>query len=237
MTPECALVKLSYLLGKYEDPFLVRKFMQKDLRGEYTIIATAFGIPRFQMQNHDFIHAVTEALSKQTSDQRILVERAIVPYLVFAAAAIDDKAEITHLLEIIPNLSLIINSPDFEGRTPLHIASACGNVSVIQYLLSIGSSVHLRDCYDCTPLDLALKSSHLDASEMLIEAGAHINPTFQNVCLFFEALNKSNLMLVKQYIDAGIDINAQLCGDKTALHYVFIYHLMLGNTSERFRNG
>ncbi|KAJ3260418.1 hypothetical protein HK103_000560 [Boothiomyces macroporosus] len=40
MTPECALTKLSYLLGKYEDdPAKVRSLIRKNLRGELTVVS------------------------------------------------------------------------------------------------------------------------------------------------------------------------------------------------------
>ncbi|KAJ3319573.1 hypothetical protein HDV06_006221 [Boothiomyces sp. JEL0866] len=40
MTPECALTKLSYLLGKYEDdPARVRSLIRKNLRGELTVVS------------------------------------------------------------------------------------------------------------------------------------------------------------------------------------------------------
>jgi lysophospholipase len=39
MTPECALTKLTYLLGKYKDPTRVRQLMCKNLRGELTMVS------------------------------------------------------------------------------------------------------------------------------------------------------------------------------------------------------
>ena len=38
MTPECALTKLTYLLGKWNDPERVRSLMGQNLRGELSII-------------------------------------------------------------------------------------------------------------------------------------------------------------------------------------------------------
>eukprot|EP00158_Paraphelidium_tribonemae_P004258 Partr_v1_DN26665_c0_g1_i1_m69167 putative L-asparaginase len=39
MTPECALTKLSYLLGKNRSPYEVRKLMQTNLRGELSVLS------------------------------------------------------------------------------------------------------------------------------------------------------------------------------------------------------
>ena len=44
MTPECALTKLSYLLGKGLDPEVCREQMRLNLRGELTVLSKQ---PRF----------------------------------------------------------------------------------------------------------------------------------------------------------------------------------------------
>lgn len=51
------------------------------------------------------------------------------------------------------NLSL----GDYDGRTPLHIASCEGHLNVVQYLLSQGATVYAKDRYGDTPLRNAVR--------------------------------------------------------------------------------
>ncbi|KAJ3274212.1 hypothetical protein HDV01_003285 [Terramyces sp. JEL0728] len=60
MTPECALTKLSYLLGKYEeDPARVRSLIRKSLRGELTVVSRR---QRFTYQNPNVLVSSQNAL-------------------------------------------------------------------------------------------------------------------------------------------------------------------------------
>lgn len=35
--------------------------------------------------------------------------------------------------------------PDYDGRTALHVAASAGHLTVVQYLIEEGASVHVRD--------------------------------------------------------------------------------------------
>jgi len=39
-----------------------------------------------------------------------------------------------------------------NGETPLHVAAACGNVSVMEFLLEKGASITIKDSFGNTPL-------------------------------------------------------------------------------------
>lgn len=46
---------------------------------------------------------------------------------------------------------------DYDGRTPLHIASCEGHLKVVQYLLGHGATVYAKDRYGDTPLRNAIR--------------------------------------------------------------------------------
>ncbi len=70
-----------------------------------------------------------------------------------AAAANGD----VHCLEDLKLQGGDFNIPDYDGRTPLHLASCEGHLETVRYLLENGASVHVTDRYSQTPLDNAMK--------------------------------------------------------------------------------
>ena len=49
------------------------------------------------------------------------------------------------------------NLSDYDGRTPLHIASSEGHIETVRFLLQHGASLHARDRYNNTPLTDAIR--------------------------------------------------------------------------------
>lgn len=62
-----------------------------------------------------------------------------------------------------------INSVNFEGRTPIHVAAIRGHVEVIQFCVSIGGNPNVVDHKGWTPLHCAALEGHLEAVECLLE--------------------------------------------------------------------
>ena len=64
---------------------------------------------------------------------------------------------------------------DYDGRTPLHLASAEGYLSVVQWLLSNGSRPNAVDRFKRTALEEAVRRGHSEVSELLIRHGGKVN--------------------------------------------------------------
>ena len=68
------------------------------------------------------------------------------------------------LLEIMQLYANGINleETDYDGRTPLHLAAAEGNIEIVQYILKKVKNYNPVDRWGQTPLVEAKKNNHLD---------------------------------------------------------------------------
>uniref|UniRef100_A0A3B4BX10 Uncharacterized protein n=1 Tax=Pygocentrus nattereri TaxID=42514 RepID=A0A3B4BX10_PYGNA len=58
------------------------------------------------------------------------------------------------------------------GRKPLHYAADCGQVEMLEFLLSKGADVNAPDKHGITPLLSATYEGHLACVKILLEKGA-----------------------------------------------------------------
>ena len=65
-------------------------------------------------------------------------------------------------------------SGDYDMRTPLHIATAEGNLEMTKYLLERGALVHKKDRNNDTPLVCAITGGNVAVVKLLVEVGAHL---------------------------------------------------------------
>ena len=62
---------------------------------------------------------------------------------------------------------LEINSADYDGRTALHLAASEGHLEAVKYLLIHGHLINMRDRWNATPLDEAMRENRTEVVDYL----------------------------------------------------------------------
>ncbi|KAM3918542.1 60 kDa lysophospholipase [Leptodactylus fuscus] len=169
LTPEAALAKLSYVLGKTHLTQEQKKQMLfENLRGEMTVSATG---AKISLRDSKFIQVVAKSVGVSCKEELEAVRDALTPALACAAAKTGD----INALEAIRDMGANLSSEDYDGRTPLHVASCEGHFQVVQYLLNNGATVYAKDRYGDTPLMNAVKFRQFEVIKLLRQTGAHLS--------------------------------------------------------------
>ncbi|KAJ3287973.1 hypothetical protein HK104_008387 [Borealophlyctis nickersoniae] len=232
MTPECALTKLSYLLGHSYSPAECRNLIRKNLRGELTAASRRQRFA-YNQGGHGLVHNVLSLLGGEAArlgahpDQIVDVaaheadsagmEKALVPMLMCHAARVGDLAG---LAVLTGEYQTMVNIGDFDGRTPLHVAACENNYSVVEFLLRNGSTVHIRDRFGHSPLWDAAQSGHAEIAKLLRHAGAHFaeDEMDEVACRLARAVMKNDIQSLKLWVDCGADLNRPWQDLRTPLH-------------------
>ena len=123
-----------------------------------------------------------------------------------------DKVKTDHLLKEV-------HFTFCDQSTPLHLACQHGNLSNIQYLMSLNYSIEAKDCNGCTPLHYASQHGQLKTLKYLLQ---HIFDTVEVDYLqayHYQTLSLSikktyNEVIVSNYVDKN---------DNTPLHTACIH--------------
>ena len=137
-TPEAALAKLSYVLGKSEWTLQQKRAMMlRNLRGELTVKQSR----EMSVLDADLIEAVAQVMQLSSSDEQIALRRLLFPSLICNAARIGSLTR----LESIKNSGGNLSACDYDGNTALHIAASNGLIEVVKFLLEQGVNILAED--------------------------------------------------------------------------------------------
>lgn len=116
---------------------------------------------------------------------------------------------------ISPNLS------DYDARTPLHLAAACGAQKSVEYLLQHGADPCAKDRWKGLPLLDAVKEGHSLVAEIIHQAGGKLYSdedvamSAKQLCDAAAVGDVRKLALLK---DADVDLDQGNYDDRHALH-------------------
>ncbi|KAJ8668034.1 hypothetical protein QAD02_009697 [Eretmocerus hayati] len=118
----------------------------------------------------------------------------------------------------------------WPGYTSLHFAVRFKCIETVEYLLSLGADITIKDARQLTPLHVA----DLLRSEQIIDLilSAHINvmsnpKNLEYLSHFHIACTRNNVEVVEFFIKIGVDLNEYVCGEHyncdTALDLAMYY--------------
>ncbi|KAL3862652.1 hypothetical protein ACJMK2_008606 [Sinanodonta woodiana] len=144
---------------------------------------------------------------------------------LFASIMIGDFKVVKNILQKEPQMMLL---KEQEDKTPLHMASTCGNVEIVDFLCQQGVPLDDVDSNGNTPLLAASDKGHLEVMKLLIEKGANKDAKNKNeegaIFLMVKQKNKKGLKLLQEL---GCDIN-----NKDNLSQSPLYEAITSNDEE-----
>ena len=137
------------------------------------------------------------------------------------------------VVEILLSQGADVLAVDGDGMNPLHLAASQGQFMTVKLLLqdnftseklknqrTINASIAAYDKHDRTPLHHAILSHNEESINMLLEAGADVNPG-EGECdppLFTAVKRESPLSIVQCLLDHGASVSAVNSRKETPLH-------------------
>ncbi|XP_056907954.1 ankyrin repeat domain-containing protein 27 isoform X4 [Takifugu flavidus] len=125
----------------------------------------------------------------------------------------------THKMCVLQTGALAVNSCNFDGFTPLHVAALHGHSVLASLLIRHGANINARTSQSATPLHLASQNSHIQVVRLLLECNAKLNKkdNFGNTPLIHACLC-GNLETVTRLLESNALVNVANLQGNTALH-------------------
>ncbi|XP_064556304.1 L-asparaginase [Drosophila montana] len=215
MTPEAALTKLAYVIGKTDWSLDVKKqMMQANLRGELTSVAA------HTMKDYDLVDAVARSLHLSSPQELDQLGATLFPAMINAAVYEGDLKKLNNLKAYGADLS----GTNHDQRTALHLACQLGDTDIVRHLLQNGVSVHIRDLCERTPLQEAVATDNHEIIQLLISCGAHLTGSSRAVGeQLCAAAARGALRRLQSFQLAGADLCLPDPSGRTALHVAALH--------------
>jgi lysophospholipase len=227
MTAECALTKLSYLLGcpKYNVE-MVRHLVSESMRGELTvpIVHRKNGTHR---PSSWLASVFNSAVLSTAAGHRDAVDRLLRPLLMHVAAS---QGDVDTLRELSKH-NAHVDTMDYDNRTALHAAVSSGQVEAVKWLVRHGANVHIRDCRGCTALFDALdaylrerSAVHFEIVGFLAQAGARLSSHSRRLTdELLSAVRGGNIEILGLFQKLGMKMLSTNTDGRNILHIAIIY--------------
>ncbi|KAJ3394202.1 hypothetical protein HDU84_009522 [Entophlyctis sp. JEL0112] len=233
MTPECALTKLSYLLGKRIPVQECRSMMRSNLRGELTVRTkqmqfayslktqvlsnAVLSIPRSASINDAKVEETGNASMGNIPEGPDGITDMLIPTVLCHAAR---NGDIDSLAEVCRQFGSFVSIGDYDGRTALHVAASENQYNAVEFLLLHGANVHQRDRYGRCPLFDAVRERHTEVARLLVQAGSHfVEEEIPEVSqLAAQAAFEGNIALIELLCECGANMNVPGRDGRNAVH-------------------
>jgi len=212
MTVECALAKLSYLLGKnYEIP-KIKTLFQENMRGEVTVAHKE----NFSFHSDMFIDALLQMIgSEKKSEESLIIANTLFPTVINELV---EKGNIKMLKKLRKTIKTI-HFRDYTKRNPLHVAAINGHYDITKFLLNCRININEVDDAKFTPLNYACVNKQNNIALLLKENGGILNQSNDMGTLFCTYAYEGDLDTIKLFYECGA--NLMMCDyDKRTLAHI-----------------
>jgi ankyrin repeat protein len=172
-------------------------------------------------QNSSGETAVLMAAYYRANDiKQLLIERG-AELDVFEACAVGDVLRVRRIVDAEPQT---VSKYNYEGYTPLGLASHFGNIEIVRFLLRSGADVGQLSKdgkLNNTALHAAIAGNHQDVAELLLANGANANSVcYGSLRSGFTALHVAGyfgrLSIIKLLLEHGADPTVLNAAGQTA---------------------
>ncbi|PVV04893.1 hypothetical protein BB560_000596 [Smittium megazygosporum] len=249
MTSECALTKLSYLLGCGHTPEKCRELMSTPLRGEMTLIRPnqplilvdsklhtssfvqyiAFDVIKNKRNSGSFVFNETDAKKTSNKRQRLEVAEQESSPVSSSEHEYSATSQVHKVTKKESDFSLIERSSIFRSFFPVLLCSAASTNDVRGIkMLDLASENRLETtCYDYsgfTPLHVASRNGNYECVKWLLKNGASVHVLDKNGHTpLFEAVLSRRHDVVELIIEAGAHFSSEESYELIFLLYRSIY--------------
>lgn len=135
------------------------------------------------------------------------------------------------MLEIatLSNTDTTIVNHIYESKeTPIHVASRCGSLEILELLTNHGANIQSLDAHERTCIHCAAQGGHTDCLAYLLDIGADTliedRDSTGHTCLHL-AVKANNIDCVRLLLESAADVNAKTLGGFTSYQISVACHM------------